>query len=465
MCLILTLGPSHLWAQAYRVLYSFPANTADGYWPATGVVLDSNAMYGTTIIGGSGGKGTLYRMNMDGSGYVAIKNFTNSDGAYPEAALLLSGGTLFGSTAGGGSDGNGAIFRLNTDGSGYTILKTFPAMTPANSGTNTDGAQPRGDLVTDGNTLYGTTFYGGTGGSGTIFRIDTNGSNFTVLKSFSAQSNLTNSDGANPIAGLVLNGDTLYGCAVYGGVSSNGVIFKIQTNGSGFTVLKYFSGFTNSPGVVLGTNFDGANPRAGLALNGGTLYGLTVNGGVYSNGTIYKLTTNGTGFRVLRNYSGQDGAQPDNRLLIDGNLLYGATYGGISNNGVVFQTDTNGSNYSVLQYLNSATGYYSYSALVVYSNQLVGTTYVGGAFNGGAIFALTVAPQILRDANFGVRSNAFGFDMFGLSNQVAVIEACTNLHNPLWLPVGTNTLDGAPDYFYDPGWKKIPYQFYRLEGF
>jgi uncharacterized repeat protein (TIGR03803 family) len=344
-------------------------------------------------------------------------------------------------------------------------LKTFSAMMPAFAGTNSDGAQPRGDLVTDGHTLYGTTFYGGIGGSGSIFRIDTNGSNFAVLKPFSAQLNLTNSDGANPIAGLVLNGQTLYGCSVYGGVSSNGVVFRMQTDGSGFAVLKYFSGFTNSPGVAMGTNFDGANPRAGLALSGDTLYGLTVNGGAYSDGTIFKLATNGASFSVLRSYSGMDGAQPDNRLLIDGSMLYGATYGGISNNGVVFQTDTNGSNYSVLQYLNAATGYYSYSALVVHSNQLVGTTYVGGAFNGGAIFALTVAPQILQDANFGVRSNAFGFDLTGLSNEVAVVESCTNLQNPLWLPVGTNTLDGSPDYFYDPAWKNLPCQFYRAQGF
>jgi uncharacterized repeat protein (TIGR03803 family) len=453
-----------LWAQAYNVIYSFGSNTTDGYWPATGVVAASNVMYGTTIAGGTGGNGTLYRMGIDGSGYATIKNFTNNDGAYPEAALLASGGLLYGSTANGGSAGNGVVFRINTDGSGYTVLKNFPALAPGNPSTNSDGAQPRGDLVTDGNTLYGTTFLGGAGGCGTIFRIDTTGSNFAVLKAFSTPVNLTNGDGANPIAGLVLSGSTLYGTAVYGGVSSNGVVFKLQTDGSAYTVVKYFSGFTNSPGIVLGTNSDGANPRAGLTISGDTLYGLTVNGGMFADGTLYKLTTNGAAFQVLRSYSGNDGAQPDNQLLINGNMLYGATYGGVSNNGVIFQTDTNGANYSVLEYLNPAAGYYSYSALAACSNRLVGTTYFGGAYKGGAVFSLSVAPQIFRDARFGVRSNAFGFDLYGLSNQVAVVQACTNLHNPQWLPVGTNTLDGAPDYFFDPGWKNFPLQFYRVEG-
>lgn len=470
LSLFLAIGLSQLQAQSYNILYAFPSDTGNGYSPATGMILASNVLFGTTLYGGTGGGGTLFSINTDGSAYSVLKNFTNTDGAYPEAGLLCAGGILYGTTAIGGDDGNGVIFQVNLDGSGYSVLRSFTATVPVDQGTNDDGAQPRGDLVTDGSALYGTTFLGGTGGVGTVFKINTDGSDFTVLKNFSALVNLTNSDGANPIAGLVLAGNTLYGTTVYGGVSSNGVVFQIQTDGTGFTVLKYFSGFTNSPGISPGTNDDGANPRAGLALDGGCLYGVAVNGGAFGDGVLYRLTTNGTAFSVLKNFSGGDGAQPDNRLLVNGNMLYGAALGGVSNNGVVFMTDTNGTDYSVLKCLDPADGYYSYSALVLTNNELFGTTFFGGAKRGGVVFGLTIVPQVLPppqilfDGNFGIQSNVFGFDVLGASNEIAVLEACSDLSTAVWLPIQTNTLDGNPDYFSDPGWTNFPARFYRVEG-
>ena len=74
-------------------------------------------------------------------------------------------------------------------------------------------------------------------------------------------------------------------------------------------------------------------------------------------------------------------------------------------------------------------------------------------------------PQVqTSDASFGVRTNQFGFTITGTSNLVIVVEACTNLANPIWSPVATNTLTGGSSYFSDPQWTNYPARFYRLRS-
>ena len=46
----------------------------------------------------------------------------------------------------------------------------------------------------------------------------------------------TNSDGVQPVGGLVLSGGTLYGVANFGGSGGVGTVFAINTNGGGFAV-------------------------------------------------------------------------------------------------------------------------------------------------------------------------------------------------------------------------------------
>jgi hypothetical protein len=92
---------------------------------------------------------------------------------------------------------------------------------------------------------------------------------------------------------------------------------------------------------------------------------------------------------------------------------------------------------------------------------LRGTTCWGTTFGG----LPTWNPQVQTgDANFGVRTNRFGFTVTGNSNLVIVVEACTNLANPTWSPVGTNTLTGGSSYFSDPQWTNYRARFYRLRS-
>jgi hypothetical protein len=94
------------------------------------------------------------------------------------------------------------------------------------------------------------------------------------------------------------------------------------------------------------------------------------------------------------------------------------------------------------------------SATVYY---LAGRTGWGATFDGRPVVCWNPQAQ-----NLGVRSNQFGFTITGSSNLVIVVEACTDLANPVWSPVGTNTLTGGSSYFSDLQWTNSPVRFYRF---
>ena len=95
--------------------------------------------------------------------------------------------------------------------------------------------------------------------------------------------------------------------------------------------------------------------------------------------------------------------------------------------------------------------------------------YVPGTFDWGTdLGGLPTAPWYPKvqtaDGGFGVRTNQFGFNLTWASGRVVVVEACTNLTNPVWVPVQTNTLAGGPIYFTDAQWTDHSSRFYRLRS-
>ncbi len=347
-------------AQTFTVLHSFTAtdpNTranSDGADPYAALIISGNTLYGTVVGGGSSGNGTVYKVITNGTGFTNLHSFTalpeprphtNSDGAYPIAGLItnLSGNTVYGTASEGGKSGNGTVFAVNTDGTGFTNLYSFTASSRDSSGayTNSDGSFPN-SLILSVNTLYGTASQGGSSGYGTVFALNTDGTGFTNLHSFTS-----GSDGGLPYAGLILSGNTMYGTADGGGDSGGGTVFKINTDGSGFKTLYNFGPIcTNALGVY--TNSGGAIPLARLFLSGNTLYGTAAYGGSSGAGTVFAVATDGTGFSNLHTftesstnssgvYTNSDGAYPDAGLILSGNTLYGtAQIGGSSGNGTVF---------------------------------------------------------------------------------------------------------------------------------
>ena len=175
---LLLAGP--VTAQVFKTLHTFTGGS-DGANPFAGLILSGNTLYGTALFGGSSGYGTLFTINTNGTGFKVLESFNGvNDEAYPSSGLLLSGNTLYGASEGPGST-LGALFSVNTNGTGFTTLHVFTS-TSGPHYTNSDGGVVVGTLRLSGNTLYGAGDFGGSGGSGNVFAVNTNGSGFTTLK-------------------------------------------------------------------------------------------------------------------------------------------------------------------------------------------------------------------------------------------------------------------------------------------
>ena len=401
LALIAALGWSHATAQIFTNLYNFTGGS-DGDYPRAGLVLSGNTLYGTTYFGGTNDSGTVFKINTDGTGFTNLYSFTGGTGSYPGGNLILSGNTLYGTTY------YNTVFKINTDGTCFTTLHNF---------TGSDGVELRAGLVLSSNTLYGTTYIGGTGGAGTIFAVKTDGTDFTNLCNFTG-----GSDGDSPYGGLVLSGNTLYGTTEYGGGSSgpsdSGTIFAINTDGTGFTNLYSFSQVSYSSSLGY-TNSDGAYPLTSLILSGNTLYGITSAGGTNGSGTVFAIDTNGTGFTNLYklNYGTGDvgGNGPYGGVMLSGNTLY-ITTGGIA---AVSEINIDGTVYTNLYFPLDYP-----SSLVLSGNTLYGTT----AFN--TVFALSLGPIPLHAQSSGQNLIlTWGNPAFSLQSASALTGQWTTVSN------------------------------------
>jgi uncharacterized repeat protein (TIGR03803 family) len=358
------VGTPSAHAQTYTTLYTFTGGI-DGAKPASPPTPDAAGnLYGTTVTGGSHGQGTVYKLSPSGTESVlhsfaggsdgsipyasplidkagnlivttqsggannlgtlfavapkrawkVLHSFSSAEGYWPSALVRDAAGNLYGTTYLGGALGLGTVFKLDRAGN-ETVLYNFTG--------GTDGSLPAGGVVRDlsGN-LYGTTTGGGALGAGVVFEVDSTGT-FNVIYSFAG-----GADGGTPSAGLVLDpAGNLYGTAIAGGASSQGVVFRIDP-AQQETVLHSFDGFGG-----------GGVPYGGLVRDpAGNLYGTTYFGGAQSEGVVYVLRPDGK-FRVLHSFTnGTDGGDPTAGLLFYKGAIYGTTpYGGANLAGVVFK--------------------------------------------------------------------------------------------------------------------------------
>jgi len=299
--------------------------------------------------------------------------FTSTNGAVPTDVLVQgTDGNLYGTTQYGGAANIGTIFKL-TQGGALTTIYSF-----CSKNLCTDGSLPDAGLVqaSDGN-FYGTTFWGGSQDSGTIFKITAGGS-LTTLHSFCSQAKCA--DGANPHAALMIGSDgNFYGTTSEGGAGNAGGVFKLTPSGA-FTALYSFCSQANCA--------DGSSPQGSLIQwTDANFYGTTSAGGNVGAGTVFKLTPSGVlttlyTFCSLANCG--DGEFPYAGLALgsDGNF-YGTTSGSLpATGGTVFKITPSGLLTTLHRFCslaNCADGEYPFAGVVQGTDgNFYGTTEIGG---------------------------------------------------------------------------------------
>jgi uncharacterized repeat protein (TIGR01451 family) len=361
----------------YSILHDFVGGADDGAYPSGQLIQVDQVLYGMSSAGGARGGGTIFRLHGDGSDFAVLHSFAGypGDGLAPQGSLLAQGGVLFGMTSQGGASFLGSVFRINPDGSGFEILHSF-------AGFPGDGSSPYGSLAASNGALFGMTSLGGTSDSGVIFRIETDGTGFQLLKSLE--------NPAEPYGTPVILGSVLYGLGSTGSPSTGGAAFSMNTDGSNFQVV-------HELGITPGSGYE---PMGSLIEVGGQLFGTTAGGGSGGSycgagcGTVFRFSPGDGSFQTLHAFGGGpgDGQYPYGSLVQSGGELYGMSMrGGEADAGMVFKLNADGSAYEIIHWFGDpdrADGRQPVGALATMDGALFGMTDLGGQTNRGAIYRI-----------------------------------------------------------------------------
>jgi uncharacterized repeat protein (TIGR03803 family) len=414
---------------AVSTVVAFSASIPNG-----GLVVGADgALYGTTASTSTVTGGLVYRATVDGSSVKTLVQLQNNEAYAPNAGLLRgSDGLLYGSTRLGAvsvqADTTGTIFRVATDGKGFTILHRFAVWTGTNQDgnpINTDGAYPETALIegSDGY-LYGVTRAGGLAGTGAVFKLSRDGTDFKVLHTFgpvtsASDSGITaNINGAAPTGILLQGGDGyLYGTASAGGVNGRGTIFRLHMDGSGFEVLHEFPALSSSGSPP--TNAGGAAPLAGLTDGqDGRFYGVASAGGTNGVGTLFSFDPNSRLLAVLHEFEKANGSNPSGALLLGRDTkLYGTTAfggtssgGGDANLGTIFSIARDGTGFTKLHSFDNSQGANPAGRLLQLNDTtFLGITVVGGKCGQGTLFQYsTTGATVSGNTNCGQKKSNSG---------------------------------------------------------
>ena len=355
-----------------KVLYSFGAGY-DGANPYATLIDVKGTLYSTTEYGGAHGDGTVFSLTPNGSEKVLHSFGSGTDGAYPQSSLIDVNGALYSTTEYGGAQGDGTVFSI-TSRRREKVLYAF---------SGTDGGDPSSSLIDVHGVFYGTTFSYGTYGSGTVFSTTTSGKE-KVLHSFAGGPG----DGAGPGGGLVDVNGSLYGTTYFGGAYGSGTIFSLTAGGKEKVLHSFGSGtdgvyptdsLVNIKGTLYGTTVQG----------GKYAYCRVSRSGFAGCGAVFRITTDGEE-KLVYSFSDTDGANPQGVIDVKGKL-YGTTgAGGASGLGTVFSL-TMGGTEKVLHSFSGGPGDGANPIATVadVAGILYGTTLNGGANGLGTVYTLT----------------------------------------------------------------------------
>lgn len=333
---------------------------------------------------------------------------TPNDGINPVSALVAdASGNLYGTAEFGGTEQGGTVFELfpRSDGTwNETTIYNFCSMSNCE-----DGFYPQAGLVLDANgNLYGTASQGGSacaassGECGVVFELSPSQDEswtLSILHSFC--SNIQKGlclDGYEPTSQLIFDASgNLYGTTLNGGANGNaGVAFELAPGSGGWTETVLYS-FCS----IGSTCKDGYFPNGVTFDSSGNLYGTTQHGGRFRQGVVFKLARNSGLWQesvVLDNYINEISFAPVSFDAV-GNLYATTEIGGFQLN-VMHQSKRS-------RMFPNSVGSDSKAGVLIdpARNVLFGTTSIGGAANGGTVWEVNVARQLLPIYNFCSQPN------------------------------------------------------------
>ncbi len=237
-------------AGAVTILHTF-ANGTDGAYPwATPIQASDGNVYGATYNGTNAG--VVYKITQTGVFSTIATLASKTQAPFIQAA----DGNLYGTTQYGGTYNQGTVFKMTTAGK-VTIIHSFNS--------TGDGQIPIGPVMqaSDG-LLYGLTSTGGQFGQGILYKMTTAGGSYTIVHQFQL------SEGSSSPTGLVQGSDGyLYGVMPLGGGNSFGTLFKVKTNGTLFSVVYNFAKATGGNPYATPTLHTNGKIY-GLTITGGT---------------------------------------------------------------------------------------------------------------------------------------------------------------------------------------------------
>jgi uncharacterized repeat protein (TIGR03803 family) len=298
-------------------------------------------------------------------------------------------GNLFAATVSNLNGGNSqsAIVELSPMASGKWRYQTIYTFAPG------DGSLPSWLMVDASGNLYGTTFLGGSGQAGIVFKLSPGASGQwteTVLYSFSG-----GSYGGEP-DGLVMDANgNLFGTTYFGGSCSVGSVFELQPGANGWTYSLLHSFCIN----------DGNAPEGGLVIDqAGNLYGVDTEGGntgeecgMVGCGTLFKLSRSSGGNwteSTLVYFTYSTGDFPFTLTMDSQGDLFGlnGAGGGQGAFGTMFEVSPSGNGKVIYQFPVNPTAHYPCCNLIVTPQRTIfgAITGTNGTEEWGAVYEFTL---------------------------------------------------------------------------
>ena len=394
LAVALTTAVSAQQGTSYEIVSSFNGIFTAGRGPWTTLIEGSDGnLYGTTLIEGRFGAGTIFRIDPAGV-LTTVHHFSERDGSAPAGLIQAADGRLYGTTEFGGSSDLGTVFRLEPTG-GVTTLYSF---------SDEDGtSQPTVLVQGSSGTIFGVT----RGQFSTVFRLNPGGG-ITPLHRFESSE-----EGSTATALIEAADGNLYGAMQTLGPLGGGTIYKLDASGT-LTTLHAFSGADGSGPFDLIQGHDG--DFYGVTVNEATIFKMDAAGSVTtlhrfpagttshvliqaSDGSFYvnteaaivKLDPAGT-VTTLHAFTGDDGRSIGALTQAsDGNLYGTKLLGGtaLGEGGTIFTLDLAGT-FAVLHHFGRNPGPARPLAPVTEGSdgRLYGTTSTGGQSDFGTVFTI-----------------------------------------------------------------------------